>query len=185
MSLERILITGYKASELGIHSMKHPGIPIIKKAVAKVLRGLLEDGLEWVVVSGQWGVELWAAEAALELREEYPALRLAVITPYENQEEHWGEEKQEWYRSLLARADYKACVSKRGYEGPWQFKAKDRFLLRNTDGLLLLYDEEKEGSPRYLRAEAQRYAAIEPYRIITITAQDLQDTADEERPAWD
>lgn len=183
--MERILITGYKASELGIHSMKHPGIPIIKKAVARVLTGLLEEGLEWVVVSGQWGTELWAAEAALELKAEYPQLRLAVITPYENQEEHWGEDRLEWYRGILRRADYTACVSKRKYEGPWQFKAKDQFLLRNTDGLLLLYDEEKEGSPRYLKAEAERYAAVYPYRILSITAQDLQDAADEERPSWD
>lgn len=184
--MERILIAGYKAAELGIHSMKHPGIPIIKKAVARVLAGLLEEGLEWVVVSGQWGTELWAAEAALELKADFPQLRLAVITPYENQEEHWAEERLEWYRGLLARADYRASVSKRGYEGPWQFKAKDRFLLRNTDGLLLLYDEEKEGSPKYIKAEAERYAVIQPYRIITMTAQDLQDAAEEEmQPAWE
>lgn len=177
--MKRILVAGYKASELGIHSMKHPGIPIIKKSVTRVLSDLAEDGLEWVVVSGQWGTELWAAEAVLELKKTYKHLQLAVITPYVGQEENWAPDKQDWYRGLLARADYTASVSKEKYSGPWQFRAKDRFLLRNTDGLLLVYDEEKEGSPRYLKAEAERTAQVKPYSIITLTAQDLQDAADE------
>lgn len=180
--MERLLITGYKAAELGIHSMKHPGIPIIQKAVVKELTSLMDEGLEWIVVSGQWGVELWAAEAVLDLKGTYPHLKLAVITPFLEQEEHWSEEKQEWYRSLLRRADYVNSVTKSKYDGPWQFRAKDQFLLRNTDGLLLLYDEEKEGSPKYIKALAERYAGSNPYRILTITAQDLQDAADEERP---
>lgn len=178
--MERVLVTGYKAAELGIHSMKHPGIPIIKKALKKELTALMEEGLGWVVVSGQWGVELWAAEAVLELKETTGALKLAVITPFLEQEEHWGEEKQEWYRGLLRRADYVNSVTKSKYEGPWQFRAKDRFLLRNTDGLLLVYDEEKEGSPRYIKEMAARYALSAPYSVRNITAQDLQDAADEE-----
>jgi uncharacterized phage-like protein YoqJ len=182
--MERLLVTGYKAAELGIHSMKHPGIPIIKKAVTKVLAALMDEGLEWVVVSGQWGVELWAAEAVLEMKAAYSQLRLAIITPFLEQEENWSEEKQEWYRSLQSRADYVNSVTKSKYDGPWQFRAKDQFLLKHSDGLLLLYDEEKEGSPKYIKALAERYAGSKPYRLLTITAQDLEDTANEERPEF-
>jgi uncharacterized phage-like protein YoqJ len=174
---------GYKASELGIFSLKRKGIEIIKKAVQKQLVSLLDEGLEWVIVSGQWGVELWAAEAVLELRETYGQLRLAVITPFLEQEENWSDEKKAIYQSVLQRADYVNSVSKSKYDGPWQFKEKNKFLLRNSDGMILLYDEEQEGSPRFIKEQAARQAERTSYRLITITAADLQNIAEDEAQA--
>ncbi|QHW31281.1 DUF1273 domain-containing protein [Paenibacillus rhizovicinus] len=180
--MKQILVTGYKASELGIFSDKHPGVAIIKKALKQRLQALVEEGLEWVIVSGQWGVELWAAEVALELRAEYGSLRLAVITPFLEQEENWSEQKKAVYGTILSGADYVNSVSKQKYAGPWQFKARDRFLLDNTEGLLLIYDEEQEGSPRFLLELARRHAELVPdYAIIAINGQDLQNIAEEEQ----
>ena len=179
--MKRVLITGYKAQELGIFSLKHPGISIIKKAVQKKLHALLDEGLEWVIVSGQWGVELWAAEAALELRQIYKELKVAVITPFLNQEENWSEEKKNLYSSVITRANYVNSVTKTKYEGPWQFKERDKFLLRNSDGILLVYDEETEGSPKFMKQQAMQFANTQSYPIITINAFDLQNTADDEQ----
>ncbi|TVY10522.1 DUF1273 domain-containing protein [Paenibacillus cremeus] len=179
--MNRVLVTGYKAQELGIFSLKHAGIEIIKKAVKNRLMSLMDEGLEWVIVSGQWGVELWAADAALELKEQYVHLRVAVITPFLEQDENWSEEKQTYYRSILVRADYVNSVTKSKYDGPWQFREKNKFLLRNTDGMLLLYDEEKEGSPKYMKEAAEQLAKSRAYPIHSITAFDLQSIAEEER----
>lgn len=179
--MKRVLVTGYKASELGIFSQKHPGIGIIKKAIRKQLVALLDDGLEWVIVSGQWGVELWAAEAAIELKSEYPGLQVAVITPFLEQDEKWSEEKRGLYSSVLQRADYVNSVTKTKYEGGWQFKESNKFLLRNTDGMVILYDEEKEGSPKFMKELAARQALARPYPIVSITEYDLQGIVEEER----
>lgn len=179
--MNRILITGYKAAELGIYSLKHPGIPIIKKAVKKQIIALLDEGLEWVIVSGQWGVELWAAEAVLELQDTYDQLQLAVITPFLEQEENWSDEKKSFYASVLQRANYVNSVTKSKYDGPWQFKEKNKFLLRNSDGIILLYDEEKEGSPKFIKEQALAQAKTQDYRIFSITANDLQNIVEEEQ----
>ncbi|SFJ51734.1 Uncharacterized SPBc2 prophage-derived protein YoqJ [Paenibacillus sp. UNC496MF] len=180
--MKQVLVTGYKASELGIFSDKHPGVGVIKKALKQRLRALAEEGLEWVIVSGQWGVELWAAEVALELRAEYESLRLAVITPFLEQDENWSEPKKAAYASILGQADYVNSVSKQKYAGPWQFKARDRFLLDNTEGLLLIYDEEQEGSPRFLLELARKHAEVTPdYGIIVLNGEDLQNAAEEDR----
>ncbi|MFK7692060.1 SLOG family protein [Paenibacillus sp. HJGM_3] len=179
--LNRVLVTGYRATELGIFSLKHPGVAIIKKAITKQLIALLEEGLEWVIVSGQWGVELWAAEAALALKPNYPQLRLAVITPFLEQDEKWSEEKRGIYSRVVQQADYVGSVTKTKYEGTWQFVEKDKFLLRNSDALLLLYDEEMAGSPRFIKRQAEQMAERREYPIFVISAYDLQNLADEER----
>jgi len=178
--LKRLLVTGYKAAELGIFSLKHPGISIIKKALQKKLLALLDEGLEWVIVSGQWGVEIWAAETALELKRDYPALKLAVITPFLQQEENWSDEKKEIYSSVIGRADYVNSITKTKYEGPWQFKERDKFLLRNTDGILLVYDEETEGSPKFMKRQAEQIGVSQTYPIIVINAFDLQNVAEDD-----
>lgn len=179
--LKRLMISGYKQHELGIFDNQHPGIPIIKKALRNRLEPLIDEGLEWVILSGQLGVETWAAEEVMELQETYPELKYAVITPFLNQEKNWNEGKQEKYEEIISNADYHVSLTNRPYEAPWQFVEKNRFLLRNTDGLLLIYDEEKEGSPKFLKQEAERYAATMNYEIILISADDLQWTAEEER----
>ena len=66
--VKTIYVTGYRAHELGIFNDKHPGIAVIKKALYDQLYQLCDAGLEWIVISGQLGVESWAAETVLELK---------------------------------------------------------------------------------------------------------------------
>ena len=80
--VKRLVVTGYKQHELGIFDDKHPGIPIIKKAIQNQLIALMDAGLEWVILGGQQGVETWTAELILELKDEYPHLKFAIITPF-------------------------------------------------------------------------------------------------------
>lgn len=84
--IKTLYVTGYRPHELGIFNDKHPGVAIIKKAIEDQLRALLNNGLEWVVISGQLGVELWTAEVVIELKKDYPNLKYSIITPFLNHE---------------------------------------------------------------------------------------------------
>lgn len=180
--LVRILaITGYKPFELGIFNQNHPGIDIIKKAIRKSLIPLIEDGLEWVVISGQLGVELWAAEVVYDLQLEYPALQLAILTPFLDQEERWNDVNKEYYEFILSQADFVDSITKRKYDNPSQFRLKNQFLINKSDGLLIVYDEENEGSPKYFLADARKYAECKPYSIFIINQYDLQAIVEEEQ----
>ena len=41
---------------------------IFKKFIAHKLEQLLDEGLEWVLIQGQMGIELWTAEVVIELK---------------------------------------------------------------------------------------------------------------------
>ncbi|WP_214630081.1 DUF1273 domain-containing protein [Paenibacillus agaridevorans] len=179
--MKTILVTGYRAHELGIFNQKHKGIPYIRQAITNKLIPLLEEGLEWVITPGGYGVDLWACEAAIDLKPQYPQLKLSILTAFQNQEENWKEEKQTYYRDLLKQVDYYAAVSKAPYEGPWQFKARDELLLRKSDGIILVYDEDAgEGSPRFMKERALRKMQEEGYRYLAVTSEDIQSVADDE-----
>ena len=177
--IKRLLVTGYKAHELGIFNDSHEGIPIIKAAIENHLRILLDEGLEWVILGGGQGIETWTAELILELKHEYPQVKFAIITPFLEQEKNWNEQKKEKYERLLMQADYQTSVTKKPYEAPWQFIERNKFVVRNTDGMLIVYDEENEGSPKFIKKLAEQYAEKNAYQIITIDAYDLQVLAEE------
>jgi uncharacterized phage-like protein YoqJ len=176
-----LAVSGYKAFELGIFKKDHPSVLFIKAAIKKALIPMVEEGLEWVLISGQLGAELWAAEVVFDLQMEYPALQLAVITPFLDQESSWNENNKEWYHSVLAQADFVDSVSKKGYEKPWQFRLKNQFFIDKSEGLLLLYDNEKDGSPKYLFEMAMEYQKKHTYPIELITFYDLQMVVEEEQ----
>ncbi|OCA90882.1 hypothetical protein A8F94_03165 [Bacillus sp. FJAT-27225] len=173
-----IAISGYKPFELGIFQKDHPSAAFIKAAFKKEILPLAETGLEWILISGQLGAELWAAETVFELQEDFPELKLAVITPFLEQEEKWNEKNKEWYESILISADFVDSVTKKKYENPAQFKLKNQFFIHKSDALLLLYDPEKEGSPRFLYEMAQQ---VDGYPVTLITFYDLQQIVEEEQ----
>ena len=183
--VKTIYVTGYRAHELGIFNDKHPGIAVIKKALYDQLYQLCDAGLEWVVISGQLGVESWAAETVLELKKEFPNVKYSVITPFLEQEKNWNEQKQTQYIQIINNADFVTSVTKRPYEAPWQFIEKDKFIINNTDGILLVYDEDNEGSPKYILKLVEKYMEQNDYELIRINAYDLQVVAEElQRSDW-
>lgn len=179
--MKNVLITGYRAHELNIFSQKHKGIGYIRQAIANKLKPLVEEGLEWVITPGQYGVDLWACEAVIAMKRQYPGLKLSILTAFANPEEGWKEDKKEYFQSLLSGVDYYASVTNGAYDGPWQFKARDELLLRKTDGIILVYDEDAgEGSPKYMKEMARKKEQRGEYRIISISSDDIQSIADEE-----
>lgn len=179
--LKRLVVTGYKQHELGIFDDKNPGIRFIKKALENRLRTLIDDGLEWVILSGQLGVETWTAEVVIELKKEFPELKYALLTPFLEQEKNWNEAKQEKYQMIVDHADFHRSLTNKPYEAPWQFIEKNKFFLRNSDGILIVYDEETDGSPKFIKKEAERYAEKANYEVLTITADDLRIVSEEEQ----
>ncbi|MFZ0368967.1 MAG: DUF1273 domain-containing protein [Halobacillus sp.] len=178
--MKTIVVTGYKPMELGIFNPEDAKVSFIKEAIKKRILSLLDEGLEWVLISGQMGVELWTGEVVLDLKEEY-SINLGIIPPFENQQERWKEAYQLVYEEVTMMADFHKPVYNKGYEGPHQFRAKDQFLVEHSDGCLVLYDEDTKGSPDYFLTAASNYAASHTYPILYITPLDLDDIVEELR----
>ncbi|MFB4211435.1 DUF1273 domain-containing protein [Shouchella sp. JSM 1781072] len=148
--MNAVLVTGYKMHELGVFNESHEGVQWIKLVLKKRIIALIEEGVTWFITSGQLGVEQWAMDVVSDLQEsDYPTIQLGLLTPFEEQESKWNERLQERYHERLVKADFVDSISKRPYENPVQLKVKNEYLVQKTDAVLVLYDEEKEGSPKY------------------------------------
>ena len=167
-----VLVVGYKAFDLGIFGDKDQRLKIIKAAIRRDLIYLLENGMKWLVFTGNLGFEAWVLEVAKELQEEYN-FQLATIFIFENQGKNWNEVNQEKLANFKNVDFIKYAYP--SYENPSQFRTYNQFLLENTDGAYLFYDEENETKLKYLY---QIMKENEQYHIKNLTFDDLNEMAE-------
>lgn len=166
-----LTVTGYKSIEFNIYKEDDERIKFIKAAIEQRLVPMIEDGLEWILVSGQMGVEMWTAEVALNLKDTYD-VNIAVIPPFLNQAKKWPLPLQAKYEELSLAVDFFEPIYQSEYKGPWQYRARDLWLVEKSDACLLVMDEEHPGSVKYFYDVARK---VNHYSIYFITPYDLDD----------
>ncbi|MBU9714849.1 SLOG family protein [Evansella tamaricis] len=170
-----LAISGYKPHELGIYNEKHVQLDHLKYAIKKKLQELVEEfGIQWILTSGQPGVELWAAEAAIGLKEMYP-IKVATLAPFYEQQERWSDPVKELYTYIWEQSDYNDYISKRKYEHSSQLRQKNQFIIDKSDAFLVLYDEHLEGSPSFYLNYAKKREAVSDFPIFYLTPDDIED----------
>lgn len=113
------------------------------------------------------------------MQEEYVDIKLGVLLPFLKQEESWNEVNRAYYESILARADFVDAIFKRPYEGPQQLRIKNEYMIQKSNAILIIYDVEKEGSPKFAYFAALKRHEQEEYPILVISLDDLQQAAEE------
>lgn len=173
--MSSIYFTGYKPFELNIFKDDQPEVKVIKAYIKELIENEIEEGLEWVIISGQLGFELWSAEVTIDLKNKYPDLKLAVLTPFLNHFNKWNETNQQKYQNIVMNADYVNAIHQSEYQGVFQFQQANDFILDNTDKTILFYDDEQEASPKYFKTKLVDFAEKTNYTYNVITFMDLQD----------
>ena len=158
-----LLVTGYKSFELGIFKDKDSKVTIIKKAIKRDLKRFLDDGVDWMIFTGNLGFEFWALEVAKELQKDYP-LKLATLFPFETHGQNWNEANQTKL-AAFKQVDF-VKYSFPTYQSPAQFKQFNQFLIDNTDQAYLFYEPENETNLKYL-VEVMREKGNYPIQYLT------------------
>lgn len=99
--VKTVYITGYKSFELNIYKDDAPEVYYLKQFIAHKLKHLLDEGLEWVLIQGQMGIELWSAEVVIELKKDFPDIKLGIITPFIGHTQRWNDKNQAKYTKIL------------------------------------------------------------------------------------
>ena len=125
---------------------------LLKEVLAAQIAVLADSGVtDWH--SGMaLGVDCWASEIVLTLREKNPALKLHCILPYEGQADRWSKSAQERYHAILERADSVTYTSREYYDGC--LIDRNHRLVEAAGLLLAVYNGEQRGGT----AATVRYA---------------------------
>ena len=166
------LVLGYSDFDLGVFNEKDIRLKIIKKAIRRDLERLAEEGLQWLVYTGALGFEHWVLEVAKEMKDDY-GFQLATIFDFETHGSNWNEANQ------IKLSDFKQVdfikYAYPSYEHKGQLRDYQIFLLENTDGAYLFYDQENETKLRFFYELMKKK---DNYMTKRLTFEDLNEIAE-------
>ena len=141
-----------------------PGCVLLKETLAAQIKALSDRGVTDFLSGMAQGTDLWAAQAVLVLRKEYPALKLHCILPCEGQESVWSFPAQDIYHFILAQANSVVYVSRAYHKGC--MLERNRYLVDHSDILLAVYNGERRGGTaatvRYAQKMGKEVYLIDP-----------------------
>ncbi|MFC3418219.1 SLOG family protein [Salinicoccus hispanicus] len=163
----KTLITGYRPYELGIFKDAQPEVDVLKDFMREKVRAYAETGTEWFIIQGYTGIEFYAAEALIALRDEY-GFKFCVLKPFHKFDDRYKEEDQAKLQRILDESDFHRFIYDREYESPKMFRIISQFLIEHSDQALVVYDEEVPSKTRFIYDQMLEFQMDNPYNIERI-----------------
>ena len=97
----------------------------------KAVISLIEKGVRYYGAGGALGFDTLAAQVVLDLKKEYPQIKLILVLPCANQTMRWNQRDIEVYDDIKSKADKVVTLSEHYYEGCMQ--ARNRYLVQGSN----------------------------------------------------
>ena len=116
----------------------------VKKLLDSAIRQAIADGFTTFITGMARGVDIWAGQIVLELKKEYPALKLVAASPYKGFEARWSASWQEQYNSILEKADAVRYICKGYSKGAFQIR--NEWMVDRSARIIAFYNGEPGGT---------------------------------------
>ena len=115
----------------------------------KEIQEAVDDGYTKFISGMQRGVDVWAAESVLKLRNEGRPIQLIAASAFRGMEKQWNQEWQERYRKILASAGEVHNIS--DLPGRQAFFAWNHWMADRASRLLAVFTGVPGGTPEMIR----------------------------------
>ncbi len=83
----------------------------IRESLRKTITALIDQGYKYFGAGGALGFDTIAAETVLELKAQYPHIKLIMVLPCRNQHARWHPRDVQRYEKILSKSDKIVYVS--------------------------------------------------------------------------
>jgi len=148
----------------------------LKLALAAQVEQLIKCGVTGYYTGMDQGVDQWSAVIVLDMKQQYPHIRLTAVLPCETQANRWSPEQRERYFDILAECDDVITLNSR--YTPQCMLQRNRYLVDHAAYVLSVYDGEDKGGTaytvRYAREKNRKIIVIRPDTLKVISAVDFE-----------
>ena len=117
---------------------------LIKRELEREIRQAMADGLDVFITGMARGVDIWAAEIVLDLRDAGAPIRLMCASPFEGFERSWNDEWQRRYNRIMVAADHTLFVCN-GYSRSC-FQIRNEWMVNHSARVIAVFNGEKGGT---------------------------------------
>lgn len=134
----RVCFTGHRPEKLSRCEKN------IKADLEKEIRQAIADGLDVFITGMARGVDIWAAQIVLNLRDEGMNVKLMCACPYDGFERGWSKEWQKQYTDILESADFVKYVCP-GYSRSC-FQIRNEWMVNHAARVIAVFNGQKSGT---------------------------------------
>ena len=118
---------------------------LLKDNIRSNIMSLIENKEVVNFISGMaLGIDMYAAEIVLELKEYYPFITLEAAIPCENQSAKWISSSVKRYNDILKKTD-KITILQKEYT-PTCMQKRNKYMVDNCDYLIAVYNGKPGGT---------------------------------------
>lgn len=134
---------------------------ILKQRLQQEIERLIANDVYYFGAGGALGFDTLAALTVLELKQQYPLIKLILVLPCPEQAKYWNQNDIEIYESIKAKAD-KVVYTSKSYSNDCMF-IRNRHLVDNSKYCICYLVDEHSGT-----AYTVNYAQNKGLAIIRI-----------------
>ena len=154
----RCCFTGHRPEKLTMPEAE------VKAALEAQIRVAIGHGFQTFISGMSRGVDIWAAEIVLWLRNEGRKIRLVCAVPYPDFEARWGAAWQTQYRCILDEADWIEYICPT--YSPNCFQSRNEWMVNHAARMIAVYNGTGGGTRNTLKyAESQGLSIIKIYGV--------------------
>ena len=132
---------------------RDPRCLTLKRSMEREIEALYREGYRHFITGLARGSDLYFAEAALAVKENYPLLTLEGAAPFRGQADRWAEKDRLRWQAVLEACD-RQTVMQEGYDRGCMHR-RDRYMVDHSDLILAVFDGSPGGT-RYTLDYAMR-----------------------------
>lgn len=141
----RCAFTGYRPQKMPFgYDESDPRCVEFKAHLKQTIEALIGEGYAHFLSGGAQGMDQFAAEIVVELKEKYPWIVLEMVSPFDGQASKWPASSRLRLAYLYDEADIVTPVSHE-YTKNCMF-LRNRYLVDHADLLLAAYDGQPGGT---------------------------------------
>ena len=149
--------TGHRPEHLSWgHNEEHPACLDFCQRLTRAIEEMMQMGCVNFYCGMAQGVDIYAAQIVLGLREAYPekGLKLIAVCPHANQAIRWGAKDKQLHQLLLNLAD-EVVIIEQEYS-PACFHRRNRYMVDRCNYVIAGYDGISKGGTSSTVAYAKR-----------------------------
>ena len=151
-----VCFTGHRPQNLPCgFNEEHPVCRKIKLQLERLIIGVIEKKNVTKFISGMAiGVDMWAAEIVLDLKDYYPDITLEAAIQCRNQTASWNVKNKERYEQLLSHCDTVTVLQEQYTVGCMQ--RRNEYMVDKSNYVLAVWNGKPSGTGKTIKYAAQK-----------------------------
>lgn len=134
----RCCFTGHREQKL------RRGAGLIRRELEKEIRKAVSEGFTTFITGMAYGVDIMAGEIVVNLKKEFPAIKLIAAVPFPGFESRWGEEWKNRYQILFQQADLVRFICDSYASSAYQ--KRNEWMVNHSARIIAVFNGEPSGT---------------------------------------